>query len=238
MSKPQLVRMNGAGNQFLLHLGTIEPNKLLKQLDGEDGILILEEDDGETVFMRIINADGDEAEQCGNGLRCAALHLVRSKLINSNEIVIRTLAGFNKCVVHDDRNEVEVTLCAPKKESIQIPAFPNLKFVNMGNPNAVYWTEDDPISIRDSLGHKIASLPEFIHGMNVHFARRDGDKYATCASYERGVGNTHASGTGGASVFVSSGNSGPFYVSSVGGTLTYYYDEAGSVVMAGPASYS
>lgn len=58
MSKPQLVRMNGAGNQFLLHLGTIEPNKLLKQLDGEDGILILEEDGGETVFMRIINADG------------------------------------------------------------------------------------------------------------------------------------------------------------------------------------
>jgi diaminopimelate epimerase len=230
--------MNGAGNQFLLHIGAIEPDKLIKQLEGEDGILILEEDDGKTVFMRIINADGAEAEQCGNGLRCAALHLVRSKSVDSNEVVIRTLAGLNKCVVHDDRNEVEVTLGAPKKETTQITAFPNLVFVNMGNPNAVFWTDDDPVDVRDSLGHKISSLPEFKDGMNVHFARRDGEQYATCASYERGVGNTHASGTGGASVFVASGSSGPFYVSSVGGTLTYYFDESGLLVMAGPACYS
>jgi diaminopimelate epimerase len=91
--------------------------------------------------------------------------------------------------------------------------------------------------LREELGATISQSKQFPDGMNVHFARRDGEQYATCASYERGVGNTHASGTGGASVFVTSGSQGPFYVSSVGGTLIYRYNEKGEVLMAGPAVY-
>ena len=107
----------------------------------------------------------------------------------------------------------------------------------MGNPNAVYWTGDDPLELREKLGKLIATHPICPQGINVHFARREGEQYATCASFERGVGNTHASGTGGASVFVASGKEGPFYVSSIGGTLTYHYNNNGEVVMSGPASY-
>ena len=107
----------------------------------------------------------------------------------------------------------------------------------MGNPNAVLWTEDDPLKIREEVGELLSRKEQFPNGMNIHIARRDGVQYATCASYERGVGNTHASGTGGASVFVASGAQGPFYVSSVGGTLTYRYNEKGEVLMAGPAGY-
>ena len=107
----------------------------------------------------------------------------------------------------------------------------------MGNPNAVLWVEEDPQKVRATMGEQIATHKTFTDGMNVHVARRDGTQYATCASYERGVGNTHASGTGGAAVFVGSGVQGPFYVSSVGGTLTYTYNEKGEVVMAGPAGY-
>ena len=117
------------------------------------------------------------------------------------------------------------------------PEYPNLAYVNMGNPNAVFWTENDPIQVRSELGKYISEHTAFVNGMNVHFARRDREQYATSASFERGVGNTLSSGTGGASVFVASGNRGLFHVSSVGGTLTYRYNESGEVVMSGPASY-
>jgi diaminopimelate epimerase len=229
--------MHGASNRFLVHLGNVCVDKLLKQLGGADGILLVEEDAEVDAVVRIINADGSEAEQCGNGLRCVALHLVRSNLVEGNELRIRTLAGVSKCVVHEERNEVDVGLCVPNVEPVSVPEYPNLMFVNMGNPNAVYWTEEDPLELREKLGKQISTNPVFANGMNVHFARRDGQNYATCASFERGVGETYASGTGGASVFVTSSAEGPFYVSSVGGTLTFRYNDDGKVVMSGPASY-
>ncbi len=238
MNLEQNVRMHGASNRFFIHIGGKEPSELLHKLQGADGLLLVQSDANADAFMRIINADGSEAQQCGNGLRCVALHLVRSKLVESKQVSIRTFSGTHSCLVRDDCNEVEVTLSVPKKEGkLTHPEFPELEYINMGNPNAVYWTDDDPLEIRDKLGDQIASSPHFIQGMNVHFARRDGEQYATCASFERGVGNTHASGTGGASVFVASGTREPFNVSSLGGTLRYHYNDMGEVVMAGPAGY-
>lgn len=237
MTTHQHLFMHGASNRFLVHFGDGETGHLCSQLNGADGLLLVSEDEDADAFMRIFNADGSEAEQCGNGLRCIALHLVRSKLVQSENLTIRTLSGIHHCLVRDDCNEVEVTLSSPVIEKHQHEAYPELSYVNMGNPNAVYWTEKDPLEIREQLGVSIASNAIFTDGMNVHFARRDGEQYATCASFERGVGNTHASGTGGASVFVSAGVKGPFYVSSLGGTLTYRYNEKGEVLMAGPAGY-
>jgi diaminopimelate epimerase len=229
--------MHGASNRFLVHFGEGNPEKLIEHIGEADGLLIVTEDESSDAFMRVFNMDGTEAKQCGNGLRCVALHLVRSKLVQSNELTIRTLAGVSNCIVRESCNEVEVTLCVPKKAHSVLPAFPELVYVDMGNPNVVYWTEEDPLKLRAELGETISSDSLFADGMNVHFARKDGEQYATCATYERGVGNTHASGTGGASVFVASGASGLFYVSSVGGTLTYRYNDHGEVVMAGPAVY-
>jgi diaminopimelate epimerase len=237
MTNDSYLFMHGASNRFLVYLGDGNIKKLRMKLNGADGLLLVQKDSEVDAFVRIINADGTEAEQCGNGLRCVALHLVRSNLVNKNELQIRTLAGVSKCVVREDCNEVEVTLCVPTVETTVIQEFPNLVFVNMGNPNAVCWTEEDPLEVLEQLGKQISMNSQFVNGMNVHFARRDGIQHATCASFERGVGKTHASGTGGASVFVASDTDGPFYVSSVGGTLTYRYNENGEVVMAGPACY-
>ena len=237
MTAMQDVRMHGASNRFLIHFGKGDVQQLLSQLNGADGLLLVEEDKEVDAMMRIFNADGSEAKQCGNGMRCVALHLHKSKLVSSNTVMIRTLSGISKCIVREPSNEVAVTMCAPSTETISISPFPELTLVDLGNVNAVLWVEDDPLIARAAMGEQIATHKEFADGMNVHFARRDGAQYATCASYERGVGNTHASGTGGAAVFVGSGAQGPFYVSSVGGTLTYAYNESGEIVMAGPASY-
>jgi diaminopimelate epimerase len=237
MNVVQDVRMHGASNQFLIHFGDETPEECLKKLDGADGLLIIQEDEQSDAFMRIFNADGSEAEQCGNGLRCVALHLVRNKMVETEHVSIRTLAGVCDCVVREDCNEVAVTMCKPTIETRVIEEFPTLLFVNTGNPNAVYWTENDPLHDREQLGERISNHPQFSEGLNVHFARRDAKQYATCASWERGVGPTHASGTGGAAVFVSSQAEGIFFVSSQGGTLQYEVNPTGIIVMSGPAGY-
>ena len=235
--------MHGAGNRFLIHFGTAPISDLLGNLDGADGLLVVQSDDN-GVQMRIYNADGKEAEQCGNGLRCVALHLVRSRCVRGNEFVINTAAGMCPCLVNEDRNEVEVTLCIPEQgptacmvEAGASSKLPELTFVNVGNPNAVLWTQDDPIGVRDNLGDELLNNPAFTQGMNVHVARRDDEQHATVASWERGVGPTLASGTGGAAVFVAATVDEPFYVSSLGGTLSYRFNENGEIVKTGPAGY-
>lgn len=237
MSAVQDVRMHGASNHFLIHFGDDDPEVCLKKLDGADGLLIIQEDEHADAYMRIYNADGSEAEQCGNGLRCVALHLVRNKMVETQNVSIRTRSGMSDCIVREDCNEVTVTLCKPTVETATVEEFPKLVFVNMGNPNAVYWTENNPLDERNQWGEHISNHPHFANGLNVHFARRDAKQYATCASWERGVGPTHASGTGGASVFVASQADGPFFVSSQGGTLSYEVNPTGVIVMSGPAGY-
>ncbi len=243
MNAFQDVHMHGAGNRFLIHFGNTPPAELCEQLDGADGVLVVKVEETE-IQMRIFNPDGNEAEQCGNGLRCVALHLVRSRLVTGRNVIIQTTSGVCTCVVHEDRNEVEVVLCVPSQgqascavDASQTTTLPALMFVNVGNPNAVLWTEEDPVKVRDQIGEELSNHPAFTQGMNIHVARRDDDQYASIASWERGVGPTLASGTGGAAVFVAANADGPFYVSSLGGTLSYRYDDTGTIVKTGPAGY-
>jgi diaminopimelate epimerase len=147
-------------------------------------------------------------------------------------------------VVHEERNEVEVGLCVPKQgpsscfvDDDVASGLPELTYINVGNPNAVLWTQEDPVEVRDQIGEALSRHPAFKQGMNIHVARRDDGQYATIATWERGVGPTLASGTGGAAVFVAANADGPYYVSSLGGTLSYRYDHTGTIVKTGPAGY-
>ena len=237
MNDVQNVRMHGASNHFLIHFGDMNPKQLLHHLNGADGLLVIQNDEIGDAYMQIFNADGSEAEQCGNGLRCVALHLVRSKLVESPVVTIRTRSGVSRCVVDESCNEVTVSLCTPNANPMSSDAISDLICIDLGNPNAVYWTTSDPIEERQKRGELLSTDSSFPEGMNVHFARRDAEQYATVATWERGVGPTHASGTGGAAVFVTSGAEGPFFVSSQGGTLRYEYDAEGGIEMTGPASY-
>ena len=235
----QDVVMHGAGNRFLLHFGSTDPMSLMKSHEHLDGALTLSESSGADVLMDICNKDGSIAQQCGNGLRCVALHFVRSRLVEGNQVRIETLAGTSECVVDLSRNEVSVLLPKPieGKEHCSVTGdAPDCDYVNLGNPNAVLWVDENPMEIRAALGEQLSEHASFQEGMNVHFARRDDEHHATIASWERGVGPTLASGTGGAAVFVTSGAQ-ALRVSSQGGTLFYKYDDDGAIVMTGPANY-
>ena len=238
------VIMHGTGNRFLIHCGDRAPATFLNNLRGVDGLLVLSSDEESDFYMQIFNADGGEAQQCGNGLRCAALHIYRSQLVPTSELTIRTLSGISKCTVFPDRNEVEVTIGTPEigptfcgVNQNAIEDLPEMHFVSMGNPNAILWTEDDPVKVRQEYGPIVVGHDGFSEGINLHVARLDSPNHAVVASWERGVGPTLASGTGGASVFVSSKQQPPFVVSSTGGSLTYSYADDGQIVMSGPAVY-
>ena len=134
----QDVVMHGAGNRFLIHFGSTDPMDLISIHERLDGVLTLSDAKDADVLMHICNKDGSIAEQCGNGLRCVALHLVRSRLVDGPVVSIETLAGTSECTVNLSRNEVSVRLPQPlmgvEHCSVTCDA-PDLDYVNLGNIN-------------------------------------------------------------------------------------------------------
>ena len=237
------VRMHGAGNRFLIGCESAD----LGPEAGDDGVLLLSPPRAEGDFyMRIINADGSEGEQCGNGLRCVAMHAVKNGLVEGREVLVETAAGTVACVVDLDSASVEVDLGIPRLGAdacgVTDPGdLPPMTFVDMGNPHAVCLVDESPVSICSTLGPRVADHAGFIRGMNLHVVRMDDAAACTCATWERGVGPTLSCGTGAASVFraaIEAGMCGDaLAVTSDGGTLHCRWSPAGSVLVRGPVAY-
>lgn len=170
---------------------------------GADGLILLENalSANASYRMRIFNADGSEAEMCGNGLRCLA-HYIRSeeKIVNSLDIEtmhqILNVSFPSSCV--------RVCMPAPspivhKKIEINQNEI-SLYCLDTGVPHAVYFT--DPFNERNflSLAPLIRSHPDFQpEGTNVNLVQILSDQSIAIRTYERGVENeTLACGTGAA----------------------------------------
>lgn len=162
---------------------------------GADGMLLLEDEVSGGVRMRIFNADGSEAEMCGNGARCAALFSGRKTLD------LHTKAGLISCRVNGGC--VRIRLTAPKgfRGGVDVPLGGRaLKayFVNTGVPHAVVFVQGlDSIDV-DALGRMIRYHKVFSPaGANADFAEITGPGTLKVRTYERGVeGETLACGTG------------------------------------------
>src|SRR3954454_10629708 len=103
-------KYEGLGNDFVVVDAASEseiPAELARALCdrrrgvGADGVLVMlpAREAGRDGRMRVVNADGSIAEMCGNGLRCAALHLARRRASGTRELVIETDAGARRCVI-------------------------------------------------------------------------------------------------------------------------------------------
>lgn len=182
---------------------------------GADGVLLIETGRQTRWFMRVLNADGSEAEMCGNGIRCVARH-VRERLDEPADVFdIETLAGVKRCRVlpgPDGRVEaVAVSLGRPRVfESdgsffepagpavVRVPAlgreFDGLQ-VDMGNPHFVVFEGLD-VESATRYGSVLSTSPQFPAGANVEFAIPDGPDRFRVVVYERGCGITLACGTG------------------------------------------
>jgi diaminopimelate epimerase len=182
---------------------------------GADGILLVERGRLAPWFMRVLNADGSEAEMCGNGIRCVARYLVERLGVDASDIPIETLAGIKPCLVTRDAggnfSSVSVGLGGPILDPAGIPvaaegATLDLRVmaldrefagtaVGMGNPHFVIFTDVDEADAA-RFGSVLTSNPLFPRQANIEFAHEMGDHHFRVIVFERGVGLTLACGTG------------------------------------------
>jgi diaminopimelate epimerase len=225
---------------------------------GADGILLAGIEGGRP-FMRVRNADGSAPQMCGNGLRCVALHLVRTGRVDGAEpFEIDTDAGPHRVHVHEagDDGRVEVWMRAPSLRPRDLPLASDRPWVDeaievagrlvratavsMGNPHVVLFEETGE---RDVLGPALERDPRFPERVNVGFARRTSDGI-DLAVWERGVGWTMACGTGACAAAVAAVETGrarrgrELAVRLPGGELTIVVGgEHDRVRMTGPARH-
>ncbi len=226
---------------------------------GGDGVLYILPGEGTDITMRIINADGTEAEMCGNGIRCVAVHAYNCKIVDKEEFSIHTMAGDLKAkVTLMDGKAVAATINmgAPILDGRSIPIdwdgryinedFAYLRYffkgnaVSMGNPHFVTFQEMDDPTI-DMLGPVIECHRLFPKKTNVEFCKIiDGKIYIRV--FERGAGWTLACGTGACASTVAAALNGlvpfdePVDVHLPGGWLRITVDkDLRFVMMEGPA---
>lgn len=192
--------------------------------------------------IRLINADGSEAEISGNGTRCVAAYLVSNG--HPGKLAIRTGAGVKHCELvarEDHRFDFEMEMGGPQVgDDFSIKAaFGGARGtpVSMGNPHFVIFVNEFPPAWQ-SEGAEIGRHPEFKQGVNVEFVRVKGQNEIEVRFYERGVGETQSSGTGSCAAAVAAIASGrvhsPVKVHAPGGSQVVRWP-GDKVFLRGPA---
>jgi diaminopimelate epimerase len=207
----RFMKMNGAGNDFVmidnrvgdLHLGSDQIAKICDRHRGvgADGVLVLERAaNGADFRMRYYNADGGEAEMCGNGARCFARYADR--VAGPREKVsFETPAGVIGAELQGEL--VRLAMSEPKDMQLGMTiALPERKvaahFVNSGVPHVVVPVDDLEETDVRGLGSAIRRHELFApKGANVNFLKERGPRQIAIRTYERGVEDeTLACGTG------------------------------------------
>ena len=144
MTVINFTKMHGIGNDYVYINDTESiiknPNELSKKISdrhfgiGSDGLILIRNSDIADFKMSMFNADGSEAQMCGNGIRCVAKYVYDNKLTNKKSLKIETLAGIKtlELNVQDGQVfEVTVDMGEPILEPRKIPVKSNLKeFIN------------------------------------------------------------------------------------------------------------
>jgi len=253
--------MNGAGNDFVMidnRAGDLQlaAGQISKICDrhrgvGADGVLVLERPtNGATFRMRYYNADGGEAEMCGNGARCFARYASRvAGPVRS--LSFETPAGVIGADLHGELVCLQMSEPKDLRLGIKIPLDDRTldgHFVNSGVPHVVIPVEDlegvDVRGVGSAVRHHKLFAPK---GANANFLKRRGPRQISIRTYERGVENeTLACGTGvvaSALVFAATeGVDGPIGVIVRGGNeLKVGFDKTGedfkNVTLTGPADF-
>ena len=216
------------GNVYLLtDDAELTPELVREHVAAADGIVEVVRVAGSKADVRIWNVDGSRAEMSGNGTRIAARWLADrtgSDVVRINvgarSVTARMLGGAE---VEQDLGDVEV---APRETIAGIDVIP----VSVGNPHAV--VEGDPRDIT-WIGPLLETHPRFPNRTNVQVARRDGPGDVTARVWERGVGETSASGTSAVAVAAALGTT-ETVVHFPGGDLRVRLDR-GRAFLTGPA---
>ena len=269
-------KMQGAGNDFII----IETSDVQRDWSavaiamcarhygvGADSLILILPSDKADFKMRTFDADGSEAETCGNGIRCLSKYVFEEKRISENteRIKVETASGVRELKLYKQDGKVIniqaamgsptfgadgipakigskiVDIMAMMSYSVNVSGIDlHLNLVSMGNPHAVYFSPDPvaefPLS---QLGPKVENLDIFPNRTNFEVARILSREQIEVRTWERGVGETLACGSGSCAVTVAA----RLYnyidkkvdIKLLGGTLGVEWDGVGEVLMSGPA---
>jgi diaminopimelate epimerase len=265
-SSIKLIRMNGAGNTFVIHdsrdnkikinknfINYLLDNKKIKKFDQFVEINKSENSDAKVTFW---NIDGSEAEMCGNALRC-----ISSLILNKNDIKechIETIKRNVKCWKNNEKIFVDIGKPIlswneiPLKENIAMPStleidllsppcdLPKFSAVNVGNPHAVFFFDDKTPNLLE-VGKSIEENEMFPMKVNVSFAKVIDNKNIKLNVWERGAGITQACGSAACATAVASASLGytkrEVNIILPGGNIEINWQNDDHIVMTGPYEF-
>jgi len=260
------VKMHGLGNDFVVidaRARAFRPDQALaaaiadrKTGVGYDQMLIMRppEDARADVFMSIYNADGTEAQACGNGTRCVARRIMAET--GKDRAIIETVAGLLDAraapdgLVAVDMGRVETDwdkiplaeACDTLHAPLELGPLRDPVANNIGNPHVTFFVDDlDAIDL-ETLGPTLEHHPIFPERANIGVAQLIDRGHARLRVWERGVGETEACGTGACAAAVALARRDlterEVEVTLLGGPLSLSWRADGHIVMTGPASSS
>lgn len=266
----KFTKMQGLGNDYV-YINCMEEQiedvaDLARKLSdrhygiGSDGVILIQSSDHADFCMNMYNADGSQAEMCGNGIRCVGKYVYDYGLTNQTRVSIETLAGvkYLDLKVTDGRvSEVTVNMGSPILEPASVPVVSDqnpvinepieangevyyMTCVSMGNPHAVIFVENTETFPLEIIGPILESHPVFPKKANIEFVQVLDDGQVNMRVWERGTGETLACGTGACAVAMACILNGKtkkeVVVHLLGGDLKILYDEKENVIyMTGPA---
>jgi len=253
----KFTKMQGLGNDYLYVYGEPENAaawsvKLSERHfgAGSDGMIWISPSSVADFKMRIFNADGSEANMCGNGIRCVGKYVHDKGYTDKTELRIETRSGVKTLRLHLTEGKVssvtvdmgtvtiatEQTLTAGGETVACTP-------VDVGNPHAVIFVDDAETAPLTALGPAIERHAAFPGGVNVEFVQLLERNALRMRVWERGSGVTLACGTGAcasAAAAVRRGVCDPdteIRVHLDGGTLHITVGTDGRVQMEGPCEF-
>lgn len=270
MREIEFAKYHGLGNDFII-IEDIEGSAGLAPAEisgicdrhtgvGADGLLFVRR--SETADFRMVyhNADGSEAEMCGNGIRCFAKYVHDYRLSSKTSLDIETLAGSRHVEVLTEEgvatafavdmgapefSPAEIPVRAGTDEAVSVP-LPTSRgevsatCLSMGNPHCVLFGPDVDLAPVAALGSELERSQVFPEGVNVEFAQVIDPSHVRVRVWERGVGETQACGTGACAAVVAAVRLGltgrKVDVELPGGTLAVEWTDVGTVTMTGPAT--
>ncbi|MDP8264271.1 MAG: diaminopimelate epimerase [Candidatus Aceula lacicola] len=209
MKKVSFTKMCGAGNDFIIVNASAKLNakslakKICHRTDGlgADGLVVLDKSKKTDYKMRIINPDGSEAEMCGNGARCMAAYILKTKKPTKKIFGMETKAGI--VLAKKKEKLISVRLSDPKDYTEDISVLVNnrsirLSYIDTGVPHVVCFVDGLAGIDVNTLGQKIRFSEKFQpRGTNVNFVEQISNSLIAVRTYERGVeAETRACGTG------------------------------------------
>lgn len=273
-------KMHGAGNDYVYvdALGTATsinlretdlPDLSRKISDrhfgvGGDGLIAILPSHNADFRMRMYNADGSEAQMCGNGSRCVGKYVHDKGFTDKTSVTLETLAGIKTLHLHlDESGEVHsVTVDMGKAKLLRgdIPAAGqadtelvlekiivgdkefSVSGVGMGNPHGVIFVDEISDDLVLECGPQLETHPLWPERANIEFAKVVDRSHIEMRVWERGSGETLACGTGACATLVAAFRLGltsnEATLRLLGGALHIRYDQDnGHVYMTGPAEF-